>query len=456
MGQTAVDIVSIVRDSGIVGAGGAGFPAHAKLANKVDTYIANGSECEPVLEADMHLMKTSAQGIVRGLEVVMEQVGARRGIIAIKEKNHEAVNAINHAIKDKPSIEIALLGNYYPAGDEQVLIRQVTGRIVPPGGLPFMAGVTVNNVATLKQISDALDGLNVTSRIITVGGEVARPLTIEVPVGTVIGELISYAGGATVQDYEVVLGGPVMGQIGSTGDSVTKTLGGIIVLPSDHTIITLKKQPVRITKYKAKMCCTCQECTILCPRNAIGHPIFPSKIMSYSWHIDEIIRKIENKELDPFTEQMISEAMLCCQCGVCEQYACIFGLSPNKVYAMVKDAILRVGLTFDFSNRLCDDIMFEYRKISALKYARKLGLERYLVHTDFEPSGSYIPNTVTIPLSQHTGAPAKPVVKTGDMVKTGDLIGEIPPGVLGARIHASIDGRVEEVSDEHILIGRTG
>jgi Na+-translocating ferredoxin:NAD+ oxidoreductase RnfC subunit len=203
------------------------------------------------------------------------------------------------------------------------------------------------------------------------------------------------------------------------------------------------------------MCCTCQECTILCPRNAIGHPIFPSKIMSYSWHIDEIIRKIENKELDPFTEQMISEAMLCCQCGVCEQYACIFGLSPNKVYAMVKDAILRVGLTFDFSNRICDDIMFEYRKISALKYARKLGLERYLVHTDFEPSGSYIPDTVTIPLSQHTGAPAKPVVKTGDMVKTGDLIGEIPPGVLGARIHASIDGRVEEVSDEHILIGRT-
>ena len=123
---------------------------------------------------------------------------------------------------------------------------------------------------------------------------------------------------------------------------------------------------------------------------------------------------------------------------------------------MVKDAILRVGLTFDFSNRICDDSMFEYRKISAQKYARKLGLERYLVHTDFEPSGVYIPDTVTIPLSQHTGAPAKPVVKTGDMVKTGDLIGEIPPGVLGARIHASIDGRVEEVSDEHILIGRTG
>lgn len=456
MNQTAVDIVSVVRDAGVVGAGGAGFPIHVKLANKVDTYIANGVECEPILEADKYLMITSAPAIVRGLETVMEQVGAQRGIIAIKEKNQEAVDAVNLAVKGKPNLEVAPLGNYYPAGDEQVLIRQLTGRIVPPGGLPFMAGVTVSNVATLKQISDALDGKSVTSRLVTVCGEVSRPVTIEVPVGTLISDLISYVGGATVSDYEVVVGGPIMGTIGSVDAPIAKTMGGVIVLPSDHTMILLKKQPVRITKQRAKMCCTCQECTILCPRNAMGHPIFPGKNMSYSWYIDETLRRIENNELDPFMEQMISEALLCCQCGICEQYACIFGLSPNKVYAMIKNAITKAGLKFDFSNRPLDDKTFEYRKIPALTYARKLGLEPYIVHTDFEPLGSYIPEKVHIPLCQHLGVPAEPVVKAGDIVKTGDLIGEIPSGALGARIHSSIDGRIEKVTDKHIIIGRTG
>lgn len=454
--QAAVDIVTIAHDAGIIGAGGAGFPTHVKLGNKVDTYIANGVECEPILEADKHLMMKAAPDIVRGLEAVMEQVDAKRGVIAIKEKNAEAVNAMRLAIKGKPNLEIATMGNYYPAGDEQILTRQVTGRIVPPGGFPFMVGVTVSNVATLKQISDALDGRNITSRPVTVAGEVERPVTIEIPIGTAIDELISYVGGATVPDYEVVVGGPIMGPIGSVDDPITKILGGVIVLPSNHTMINLKKQPVRITKQRAKMCCTCQECNILCPRNAMGHPIFPAKIMSYSWFIDETLKRIENNDLDPFTEIMISEALLCCQCGICEQYACIFGLSPNKVYAMVKDAIIKAGLKFDFSDRPIDGKTFEYRKIPALTYARKLGLEKYIVHTDFEPLGSYMPEKVSIPLCQHIGAPAEPVVKSGDMVKTGDLIGEIPSGALGARIHASIDGRIEEVSDKRIVIGRTG
>lgn len=455
MSPAAVDIVSIVRDCGVVGAGGAGFPAHAKLSNNVDTIIANGAECEPILEADKYLMMHEADSIVRGLETVMAQVGAARGIIAIKEKNSEAAQLVGRAVDGKPGIEIALLANSYPAGDEQVLIRQVTGRIVPAGGLPYMAGVTVNNVATLKQVSDALDGRNVTSRLVTIGGEVARPLTVEVPLGTSIRDLIEYAGGATVGEYEVVLGGPIMGTIGSVDDPVTKTLGGVIVLPPDHTVVRLKRQPVRITKHRAKMCCTCRECTILCPRNAMGHPISPAKMMSYSWLIDEIIEKIETGNLDPFTEEMISEAMLCCQCGICEQYACIFGLSPNKVYALIKDAIMKAGLKFDFSKRETDDSMFEYRKISAKKYALKLGLGKYLVHTDFDPAGSFAPNTVSIPLLQHIGAPCSAVVKAGDAVRTGDVIGEVPSGALGARVHASIDGRVKSVSGECIVIGRS-
>jgi len=451
--QTHVDIISLVRDSGIVGAGGAGFPTHVKLSNKVDTYIANGVECEPILAADKHLMKTSAPEIVRGLEIVMEQVEAETGIIAVKAKNTDAVDAMERAIEGKPHLSVKTLGDYYPAGDEVVLIRQVTGRTVPQGGLPFMAGVSVSNVATLKQIADAFNGKSVTSRLVTIGGEVARPVTVEVPVGTAISDLISYAGGATVSDYEVVVGGPIMGTIATADDVITKTIGGIIVLPSDHIVIRLKRQPVRITKLMAKMCCTCQECTILCPRNALGHSITPSKIMSYSWHIDDIIRQIEAHELNPFTEEMVFESLLCCQCGLCEQYACIFGLSPNKVYAIVRDAISRAGLKFDFSKiPVYDGAMFDFRKVPAHTLSLKLNLERYLVYSDFDYPGGYIPQRVSIPLIQHIGAPAVPVVTAGDTVAVGDIIGEIPQSKLGARVHASIDGRIDKVTGEHIII----
>ena len=450
-------MVSLVRDAGIVGAGGAGFPTHVKLGNKVDTIIANGAECEPILEADKHLMENSAAAIVRGMQAAMEQVGAHKGIIGIKDKNTAAIAAFEQVIDGIPELGIGILPNSYPAGDELVLIREVTGRIVPQGGLPFMAGVTVGNVATFKQIADALDGKNVTSRYVTVGGEVAQPVTLEVPVGTSVHELISYAGGATVSDYEVVLGGPIMGAIGSPDDVVDKRCGGVIVLPVDHIMVILKNQPVRITKHRAKMCCTCQECTILCPRNAIGHAISPAKMMSYSWFVDEIIRKIEAHDLNEFTEKMIFESLLCCQCGICEQYACIFGLSPNKVYALIRDAIRRAGLTYDFSKMaMHDGAMYPYRKLPALTYARKLDLERYLVHTDLAPAGSFIPVRVKIPLRQHIGAPAAAVVQKGDTVTKGDVIGEIPEGKLGARVHASIDGRVREVTGEYIVIGRSG
>ena len=461
----AVDLTSVVRDSGIVGAGGAGFPTYAKFGNKVDTYIANGVECEPVMEVDKHLMIESAPDIVRGLELAMEQVGVTEGFIAIKKKNVKSVEAISRAAAGKPNISVETLDNFYPAGDEQILIRHITGRIVPPGGLPFMSGVTVNNVATLKQITDASNGIPVTSRLVTVGGEVERPVTVEAPIGTPVSDLLAYAGGPTISEYEVVLGGPIMGPIGSSsppendpqaldGAVLTKTMGGVIVLPDDHHMVRLKKEQPDVTKMRAKTCTTCQECWILCPRNAIGHPIFPAKVMTYSYRIKEMLRQIEQNDLDQFTEEIVSEAMLCCQCGVCEQYACIFYLAPNRVYKIIQDAVRKAGLKFDYSQRMIDDSVFEYRKIPALTYARKIGVAKYIKPTTFEPLGSFVPERVYISLRQHIGAPAVPIVNAGDTVRTGDLIGEIPPDALGARLHASIDGRVVGIMNDHVVIER--
>ncbi|MCD6308635.1 MAG: SLBB domain-containing protein, partial [Candidatus Latescibacteria bacterium] len=293
----------------------------------------------------------------------------------------------------------------------------------------------------------------VTTRTVTVGGAVKRPITVEVPVGTRINDLIFHAGGAGVEDFKVIVGGPVMGPVVGVDGVITKTIGGVIVLPSGHRLLELKGQPIRVTKQRAKMCCTCRECTILCPRNALGHSISPAKMMSYSWHIDEIIARIERNDLDPFTERMVYEALLCCQCGVCELYSCIFGLSPNKIYALVVDALKRSKVKVDFNKlSLQEDGMFEYRKLSAATFARKLGLERYLVHTEFEPAGTFAPESVRIPLMQHIGAPAIPVVAVGDKVRRGDLLGEIPEGKLGARVHASIDGAVAAVTGEAVSI----
>lgn len=453
MALTGTDITTLVRDAGIVGAGGAGFPTHIKLNNKVDTYIANGAECEPILETDKHLMLTAAADIVRGLEAAMGQVGATRGFIAIKDKNREAIAAIEQVIAGKPGLSVAVLPNSYPAGDEMVLIRQVTDRIVPPGGLPFMAGVTVSNVATLKQIADALEGKPVTSRMVTVGGEVWEPVTVEVPLGTPVSDLIEFAGGPTLSEYALVFGGPIMGPLGNMDAYITKTMGGVLLFPTEHIVAQLKRRQPRVTKLRAKMCCTCQECTILCPRNALGHPINPAKMMSKAWQLDEILSKIEKHELDAFTEEMVTEALLCCQCGICEQYACIFGLSPNRVYALVRDAVRKAGLKPDFSKRrLYGGPMFAYRKIPALTYARKLDLARYLVHTGLKPLGSLTPKQVRIALCQHLGAPAVPVVKPGDRVRVGDVIGEIPEGKLSARVHASIEGRIGEVTDSYVVI----
>lgn len=445
-----------MRDAGVVGAGGAGFPAHAKLVNNVDIYIANGAECEPILETDKYLMMQSAKSIVKGLALAMEQVGAPQGYVAVKAKNKKAVAAVREAVEHIPNIDVAELGNYYPAGDEQVLIRQVTGRIVPPGGLPFMAGVSVNNVLTLKQIADAVESRPVVSRAVTVGGEVARPVTVEVPIGTSIRELVEHAGGATVEDYEIVVGGPIMGPVADIDDPITKIIGGIIVLPKGHVMVRFKQQPPDTTTHKAKSCYTCRECTILCPRNAMGHAIYPSKIMSYSWHLDTILEMIESGNIDPAIRSMISEAMLCCQCGVCEQIACSFDLSPNKIYARIRDAAKNAGLKFDFSGKTADDSLFDFRKVPTQAYAKKMDLDRYIVTTEYEAFGAYLPDTVTIPLRQHIGAPAAPVVKKGDAVSAGTLIGAIPEGALGAAVHASVDGKIVEITDVNIVIRRTG
>ena len=258
------DVVASVRANGVVGAGGAGFPTHVKLAAKADTVIANGAECEPLLACDQTLMARQAGEVVAGLRLAMEATGAAQGIIALKAEYKEAVAALRSALQGAggdPALRLHFLEPVYPAGDEFVLVREVLGRSVPEGGIPPNVGVVVQNVATLANIAAAVRGKPVTHRWITVAGEVNEPRTVLAPVGTPIADLIERAGGlrgvagnggatrtaslSAQGDLAVVTGGPMMGKIAwDVGQPVARTTSGVIVLKRKSAVVRQLTTPI--------------------------------------------------------------------------------------------------------------------------------------------------------------------------------------------------------------------
>ncbi len=436
-------IVDATRKAGVVGAGGGGFPTHVKVSSSVEIAVANGAECEPLLKVDQHIMAAKAGAVVEGLSLVMQATGARKGIVALKAEYKKAVEAIRAAASRYPNVSVHLIGSYYPAGDEFVLVYETTGRLVPEGGLPLHVGVVVQNVCTLVNIAEAMQGQAVTHRYVTVTGEVYSPKTLRLPVGTSLAQAIRLAGGIKVaqgrtgSDYAVVLGGPMMGRLASDLDApVTKTLGGIIVLPKDNAVVRRMSESLRTSLRRGKSTCDqCRDCTDLCPRSLLGHRLFPHEIM----------RSLNYASSEPTDN--ITSAVLCCECRLCEAYACPLELSPMAYYKAVKRNLEASGWVNTRHRRsdLKVHDMFDGRRVPTHRLMDKLGLTRYRdlpVPLDESPVR---PGRVTIPLKQHTGVAAQPTVKQGDKVRPGDLIGQVPEGKLGADVHASIRGTVREV-----------
>ncbi|MBP2649309.1 MAG: Respiratory-chain dehydrogenase domain 51 kDa subunit [Firmicutes bacterium] len=427
------DIIQAVRDAGVVGAGGAGFPTHIKINAQADTVIANGAECEPLLRAHQLLMAAESEKIVIGLKTVMVATGAQRGVIALKKKYGAAVAALETAIAKgaNKKIELFFLPDFYPAGDEQVVVHEVTGRIVPEGGIPLEIGAVVANVETLLNIANALAGKTVLSKYITVTGAVTSPVTLEVPVGTTVQELIKLAGGAVISDFAIVDGGPMMGKLIDSKAVVTKTTGGLIVLPKDHPVILGKTVPWSAIANRAKaVCCNCRACTDACPRYLLGHSLEPHRIM-----------QVLGAGLQDSTA--VTRAFLCSECGACEVYGCTMGLSPRRVNAEYKRLLAKAGVKSPHhAASLEPRPEREYRRIPTKRLVSRLGLAPYDVPAPFSRQ-QYLPDTVCLPLSQHVGVPSRPVVKVGDFVKVGDLVAAIPEEAkVGANLHASITGEI--------------
>lgn len=451
-------LVQSVRKAGVVGAGGAGFPTHVKLDSKVDTVIANGAECEPLLRADRCLMETQAREVVRGIRLTMQATGASRGVIAVKRHYDSAASTLSSAIRPYAELSLHFLESYYPAGDEFLLVEAVTGRQVPEAGLPLHVGCLVQNVATLAQISQADRGAPVTRRLVTVSGEVNEAKTVWAPIGTPIRDLIAAAGGfrqprwervgSTTSEgrFSAVLGGPMMGRLASGLDQpVSKTVSGVLVLPADSAVVRYLGRPTGSWVRRGRSTCDqCRDCTDLCPRCLLGHNFRPHEVM----------RAINYGLTDK--PDIITGAVLCCECRVCEAYACPLELSPMAYYRQIKQELRAAGWSNDRHRRseLTVHPWREYRQVPTKRLIQHLGLAEYEERDAPLDTAELKPERVVLPLLQHTGAPAIPVVRPGDRVEVGDLIAEIPEGKLGARVHASIPGSVTEATAEYVVISR--
>ncbi|MDE7015829.1 MAG: SLBB domain-containing protein, partial [Kineothrix sp.] len=225
------ELGGILRQSGIVGAGGAGFPTYAKLDKRADTIIMNCAECEPLLKLHRQLLEQNAYEIVKTFHIIAKCVGAKEAVIGIKKAYKKTIDALNNCIGEYPEIRLGLLDEVYPAGDEVVLIYEVLGRVVPPGGLPIGSGVAVFNVETVYNIYRALSlGRPVEDKLISIVGEVEHPVTVRMPLGCTIEEAVRQAGEITVKNPVYFIGGPMMGFEGNGGQPVTKTTNAVLVL----------------------------------------------------------------------------------------------------------------------------------------------------------------------------------------------------------------------------------
>ena len=253
---TPDEIVEIVKNAGIVGMGGAGFPTSVKLKppKPVDTILLNGCECEPLLTADHRVLLEFADDVIFGLKAIVKTVGAEKGIIVIEDNKPDAIELMQKKTEGIDNIEVVVAKTKYPQGAEKMLIKRVMKRQVPSGGLPADVGCVVSNISTTKAISDAIQkGMPLVERVTTVTGEkLKKPGNYIVKIGTSTKELLDYCGGVSEGEVTIKAGGPMMGFVLSDVDvPIMKGSNGIIAVDTDHTV----EQP----------CIKCGRCMDVCP-----------------------------------------------------------------------------------------------------------------------------------------------------------------------------------------------
>lgn len=430
-------------DGGIVGAGGAGFPTHAKLSDQAETIILNCAECEPLIKVDRQLMIDYVDEVLSGMQMLVDTLDAQEGIIAIKKSYVSSIEAVNSCIANYKSLKLHILPDIYPAGDEVVLIYETTKKVVPQGKIPILVGCVVVNVETVLNIyKKVTKDENVTTKFITIAGLVRNPITVEVPIGITVKKLIDMAGGFSTEDFVMIMGGPMTGKICSVYDLVTKTTKAILVLPPSCPPVA-KRQSTTKSNLKAAMsaCSQCSMCTSLCPRNLLGSSIKPHEFM----------RSIANGityNVEPFMN-----TFFCVSCGLCEMYSCHQGLSPRRLLDEYKGGLRAKGVKPPEKKNKPVDALREERKVPEHRLINRMGLAKFDLAAPMTKCDADI-KEVKLLLRQCIGAPCNASVKIGDKVRKGQIIGQPAEGALGTCLHASLSGTVTTVNDNFITITR--
>ncbi|MCW8327773.1 SLBB domain-containing protein [Photobacterium sp. SDRW27] len=432
-----------IQHGGVIGAGGAGFPTYVKLDCQVEMVLANGAECEPLLYKDQVLMQRWAKELCGGMLIAMKQVGAARGVIGIKKKNADTIACLQAHLP--AGIELLLMEDVYPAGDEVELVYQATGKRIPSGGLPKEIGVMVNNVESFINVFRAAQGVPVTETMITVHGEVRNPYTAWLPIGLSYREAIELAGGMTCSDFIVVEGGPMMGSVTDNLEQpITKVSSGLLVLPRTSRIAKIKTRSEQDLRRIGKSSCDqCSQCTSMCPRNLLGYPVQPHMAM----------RSLQVSGANNLSYALAAQA--CCECNLCTMWSCPEGLDPSRVCATTKRALRdeQKLLSPAQLQAKTKDVhpLRDYRGVPTKRLVRRLELADYaLTKAEYRECELKVSH-LEIPLSQHIGRPAIATVKVGDSVKKGQMIGQPAPDALSVAVHASLDGVVTAVGEKVVI-----
>lgn len=312
-------LIDILREAGVTGMGGAGFPTYFKLSSglgKVDTVIVNGAECEPYITADDRLMRQTPERVMGGLRIIRKILQPERTAIGIEANKPEAIEAMRAVLEE--GVELLPLRVRYPQGAEKQLIQSVTGRCVPPGGLPAAVGCAVFNAATCAAIYDAVyAGMPLVRRAVTVtGGAIAHPGNFIAPIGTPFSELIEAAGGFACTPYKILCGGPMMGLAQYTIDAMT--------IKGCNAITCLSEKDRR--GQAAQHCIRCGRCVENCPMHLM--PLFMHKASAAG-------------KLERLKELHVAD---CIECGCCA-YGCPAGIplvqSFRTAKRMLRDAAAR-------------------------------------------------------------------------------------------------------------------
>lgn len=436
-----MELKALMKNAGIIGAGGAGFPSYAKLAEGADTLLINGAECEPLLYTDYMILKRELDTVISGVEALLSGTNINRAYLCIK--NHTARRlklSDGEALAERLTLKV--LPDVYPMGDEISLIYEATGRLVNPGNLPITVGVIVYNVETVYNLGRAvLYGERVERKWLTVGGDIEAPKVIRVPIGAPVSRLFELLGIEVDEDHSVLDGGPSMGKIiNPERDVITKTTKGILVLPNNIEAIASKYINVKAAVARAETaCCQCTRCTDMCPRALLGYPLEPHKMVRTAMGAALVL------------PQMVISATLCCGCGVCESLACSQGISPKAVINNYKAVLAEHKMRYFTKQGTEPTREREYRMIPSERWAQTLGVLRFDRLPEYGGELDDFPR-VEIPTSRHIGAPSEPSVENGARVTRGDIIAAAGEG-LSVPQHASTSG-VVRLANRKIIIDR--